>query len=56
MAPQEVLMKEFYEDQVFQIGASDFITEDGYISKSYLWYKMQTLEQPYLQAVETEIF
>jgi hypothetical protein len=41
-------MKEFYEDQVFEIGASDFITDDGYISKSWLWFRLQAIEEPYL--------
>jgi hypothetical protein len=48
-------MKELYEDQVFEIGASDFITDDGYITKSYLWYRLLKLEEPYLEAVHKEI-
>ena len=48
-------MKELYEDQMFDIGASDFVTDDGYITKSYLWYRIFQLEEPYLEAVHKEI-
>jgi hypothetical protein len=48
-------MKEFYWDLVFEIGASDYINEKGYITKSWLWYHLQTIEAPYLEAVDEEI-
>jgi hypothetical protein len=47
-------MREMIDDEVFALGASTY-AQDGYITDSWLWARMQAMEKEYLDAVQREI-